>query len=291
MTNLMISIIGVITTILGLLVLTDWQAIPQDPCTQFSIFHHPELMYNYSDVSQSMDHLPEDDHCWSLGQEYQTFNLSGLPISFGVLQVVVDIDVKQLPRELIECQHYLTKESCRDCNIASESLITLVFTMDSEKACYEPSWQPSNPLYGDSVISVVCQVQNSSSCISLYLQFESETVDEVETFDPSLIRQTSSSIVEVAYAQTLQILDNSQYNVARNVCESHKENNCHWIPDSLLVNEHCIDCQPICRSVYRTLNFIQFVIGGLWFMFTVPIAEVSLPIVISDSVSQEFQVR
>lgn len=286
MTNLMISIIGVITTILGLLVMTDWQAIPQDPCTQYSIFHHPELMYNYSAAGQSVGHLPKEDICWSFGQEYQAFNSSGVRIE---LQVVMDMDAKPLARDLIECQLDLAPESCLNCNIGNESLVNLIFTMDSDRACYVPYWQPSKAFYEDSVIHVLCQVQNSSSCISFCLEFQNDASNESEPFDPNLIRHTSTSIVEMAYAQTIQILDDSEYHVAKNVCESHQDNNCHWIPDSLLVNEHCVDCQPICRSVYRTLNFIQFAIGGLWFMFTVPIAEVSLPIVISDSVSHDSQ--
>ena len=34
-------------TIAGLLIMTDWQAIPHDPCTNYSLFHHPGLADTY----------------------------------------------------------------------------------------------------------------------------------------------------------------------------------------------------------------------------------------------------
>ena len=36
-----ICFIGIIMTITGYLLMTDWQAIPYDPCTEYSPFHHP----------------------------------------------------------------------------------------------------------------------------------------------------------------------------------------------------------------------------------------------------------
>ena len=73
-------------------------------------------------------------------------------------------------------------------------------------------------------------------------------------------------------------------------CEAHKDEHCHWIPNSVITKHHCGDCQPICRSVRHSLNFVQFSIGAFWFMFSMPVAEVSLPLVISDSLREEFQV-
>ena len=50
---------GLVCTIVSLLILTDWQAIGSDPCTEYSLFHHPQLADQYrlqlaqSNVSES----------------------------------------------------------------------------------------------------------------------------------------------------------------------------------------------------------------------------------------------
>ena len=35
-------------SVLGAFLMADWQSIPYDPCTELSLFHHPELADNYS---------------------------------------------------------------------------------------------------------------------------------------------------------------------------------------------------------------------------------------------------
>ena len=35
--------LGVTSSIVGSVLIADWQAIGHDPCTQFSLFHHPDL--------------------------------------------------------------------------------------------------------------------------------------------------------------------------------------------------------------------------------------------------------
>ena len=48
-----------ILSIVGYLIMTDWQAIGSDPCTDYSLFHHPQLADQYrlqlagSNVSES----------------------------------------------------------------------------------------------------------------------------------------------------------------------------------------------------------------------------------------------
>ncbi len=52
--NQAIALIGVITTVIGYLMFTDFQAIPYDPCTEYSPFHHPEI----TDYNKSIGHAP-----------------------------------------------------------------------------------------------------------------------------------------------------------------------------------------------------------------------------------------
>ena len=39
--------LGLITTIVSLLIMTDWQAIGSDVCTEYSLLHHPQLANQY----------------------------------------------------------------------------------------------------------------------------------------------------------------------------------------------------------------------------------------------------
>ncbi len=46
-----IRIIGFLLSITGYALLTDWQAISYDPCTEYSPFHHPELFQSQANES------------------------------------------------------------------------------------------------------------------------------------------------------------------------------------------------------------------------------------------------
>ena len=43
-----ITILGIISSVIGLTLMADWQSIPYDCCTEFSLYHHPELASNIS---------------------------------------------------------------------------------------------------------------------------------------------------------------------------------------------------------------------------------------------------
>ena len=54
-----LTVVGLTCTITSLLIMTDWQAIGSDPCTEHSLFHHPQLADQYrlelaeSNISES----------------------------------------------------------------------------------------------------------------------------------------------------------------------------------------------------------------------------------------------
>ena len=43
-----ITILGMVFSILGLAIMADWQSVMYDPCTEYSLYHHPELARNHS---------------------------------------------------------------------------------------------------------------------------------------------------------------------------------------------------------------------------------------------------
>ncbi len=50
--------IGVLTSLISYLLVTDWQTISYDPCTEYSPFHHPNLFQNNSFLHSLPDHQP-----------------------------------------------------------------------------------------------------------------------------------------------------------------------------------------------------------------------------------------
>ncbi len=48
MENRTLAFIGVIGSIIGASLIADWQAIPYDPCTEKSPFHHPDIVDTYN---------------------------------------------------------------------------------------------------------------------------------------------------------------------------------------------------------------------------------------------------
>ena len=169
----LMAIMGTTVSLLGVFIIADWQSIAHDPCTQFSLFHHPELADEYN---------------------------------------------------------------------ASYSI-------------------PDSPL---ASIGVHSQQQGAR----VVIEFN-------------------------AHIQQLLVFQESVYNIARNKCEEARvsKHNCHWIPSSSITKELCMDCQPICRSVDRTLTFAQFLIGAILLEFFQPIARVSVTAMLSDQVNRDFQVR
>ena len=147
-------------------------------------------------------------------------------------------------------------------------------------------------------LTIKCHAKSNKSCDTVCLRLytsndsypQGANIQDFEYDSPS-IKNTYKSLVEDVYAQSLTVVDNDIYTAAMEQCEAHhKEEHCQWIPNSVITKQHCGDCQPICRSVRHSLNFVQFSIGAFWFMFSMPVAEVSLPLVISDSIREEFQV-
>ena len=48
-----IAILGTFCTVVGMVLMADWQSIPSDPCTNFSLYYHPELPNTLSNISMN----------------------------------------------------------------------------------------------------------------------------------------------------------------------------------------------------------------------------------------------
>ena len=185
--NRIMFIAALLTSIAAAVLLADWQSIPSDPCTEYSLYYHPGLIDRYQ-------------------QEIE--NSSGLVT------------------QNTSFQHY-------------GGLL----------------WEKS--------------------------------VDRTALL--SVVNGTPSAIV--SHPLSANQINMEVINLAVNKCESlYNSLGCHWTPTSYITGKDCPDCRLLCRSVDKTLNFIQFCLGAALLLVSVPSVRVSLVNVITDYVNNEIQV-
>ena len=59
-----ITILGIFCTVVGMVLMADWQSIPPDPCTNFSLYYHPELPNTLSNISMNPCSIAPSDCQW-----------------------------------------------------------------------------------------------------------------------------------------------------------------------------------------------------------------------------------
>ena len=252
--------------------MSDWQAITHDPCLNYSPYHHSELLTNIDPNSFS-----PPPTCWNRTKQVDIFHhMSNADVING--QLVFDYNLLVNGIDL-NCRLHIAP-TCYPCKspLNLSSHVDLHFKNTAGEICYyKPS--PSDP-ESNFKLGIVCKGSNStclSLCLHIHQQDNNATIQDGQSFHNT-------------YTCSLLLLQDNLYESAKNKCESETADKCHWIPDSLVTDKTCRNCQPICRGLSHTMTFIQFVIGSVWFMLTYPVAEVALPVVISDSTVKEYQV-
>ena len=76
------------------------------------------------------------------------------------------------------------------------------------------------------------------------------------------------------------------------MCEqlSTEANVCFWNPYSRVTGQYCSECFKVCRSVHKSLNFVQLALGMGLFFGTVPLLTVTVLVIASDVMPLEQQV-
>jgi len=74
-------------------------------------------------------------------------------------------------------------------------------------------------------------------------------------------------------------------------CKAHSspDHTCYWNPMSPVTGKLCKVCDQTCRSVQKSLNFIQFAIGVTLLTSCTPVATIVTNLVTSDFIPLEFQ--
>ena len=65
---------------------------------------------------------------------------------------------------------------------------------------------------------------------------------------------------------------------------------CRWNQFSVLTNSLCTNCPAICRSVHKSLNIVQFGIGAVLFVVSIPMSDACLWIIVTNNLKDYEQV-
>lgn len=286
--NIMISVFGIILSIIGLILLIDWQAIPHDSCTFHSLYHHPEIVLNYTEPSTLLDNVNKHTHlnCWNDTQDDDIID-SDETLAPGVdLLVSVDPVCIALNEREVDCGFVLDPDE----DFCSSSTLPhhLGFSITNDDICL---LNDTDSIFNlKPVVGVSCSVKDNVSCISACWE-EDTSISHAQGVGSTSNRNWKSikSLFMLTIGESWRAVLRTVYDYAQSVCESDQQHHCHWVPYSSITSEVCYDCPPICRSRRHTLSLAQFCIGAVWFMMTAPIAQVALPLVISDCVKSKYQ--
>ena len=187
----MTFIIAIITSIAATALMADWQSLPYDSCTDYSLYHNPGLVNTYQqEVNNSVLVQQDASFMYRANQGYQ-----------GRFLWEISLD---------------------------------------------------GPSY--SIINETPSMTTSHSLST---------------------NQIKMGVVELAAKK----------------CRSQNTSlGCHWTPKSFITGKVCPDCRLLCRSVHKTLNFVQFSLGALLLLMSVSTVRVSLVSIITDYVNKQVQV-
>lgn len=292
--NRMIVMIGVVFVIAGTILMTDWQAIPhRDPCIEYSVFHHPELMDEYTKDLINAPSLVDDSAFECYKSKVYAGTSADMILQVNAYFSSVDSLGLKLDSAFLEAS-CMEASFCSTCNhntttaLSPLSVLCLPFTFSSRS---RKLYMTGSSLPSENTVAYLCNFVNStfSACVTVM----QDAIDLSRSSQTAkLQQQIFPEVLSDVYVESLQVIEDCVYELAVNKCETRdNEYGCRWIPDSAVTGEYCDECQPICRSVYHTLNFAQFCLGAILMKLSLPTSRVSAVNIITDVVEQDFQVR
>ena len=232
----MIAIIGLSMSIISCALIADWQSVPYDKCTEFSLYHNRALQMSHDQTSSlkiarnlesnSAYYTEIATTCKNAEYEYAT-------CKWGCYIAV------RLPDDSFEFHKYHCEE-----------------IHNTQYVC---TWNES---------------------ISLCVYIANNTVHHPHQINPAL------SLDKIQRFPMDEEYTDLQSECTQSVLYG---DHCHWNPDSLITKHFCSECQPICRSLSHSLNFVQFCIGAAILMVSIPLAWVPVASIVSERTRSEMQ--
>ena len=291
----LIAIIGILMTILACVSFADWQAIPYDPCTEYSPFHHPEItqnlsikrLHNETYVNLTPTKRNTEPHVLTHLHLYSSIELeftSGLTVN---LNLPLDVKLACQSVAKCECSQLSMGLYSRQCHKLSYTFDTSgnMRPMSESTRSQSAGSEHSSEVYSCEVDSTISQPP-VTTCIHLY------STDYSRPMHNSSEKVLQTTITN-GYIQSLQVLTNHSYYTAKMNCIHANVTNrhCQWIPSSTVTKKECEDCQPICRSREQTLSFVQYILGSSLIMAALPVLWVPAVAMLSNQVGMEYQVH
>ncbi len=262
----MIALIGSIATMIGYLIVTDFQTIPYDACTEYSPFHNPSLIEYYENVSNNSVILQEYNYNAnsSIGK-LNTIKLSSSVINNMELlnhSLKLDLELSLNCQQNNHCQCIISHPVCFNFNFAIDKDQNIVPTSNHNGLL--EYYKCSSKINEEILIT---------ACVTLVT--------------PRIMKED-----DIAEIETISMLPKDVYFIARNNCNEANVSGhqCHWIPSSIITKKECEDCQPICRSVSQTFTFAQFLIGNGVLVFASSLQYVPITSLLMNQSPQRLQV-
>ncbi len=255
-----IRVIGFLLSITGYALLTDWQAISYDPCTEYSPFHHPKLFQTQGKLSNESNDSNSSTKLNNTSSDFILNIFSSVDLEFS--------DGKKLEFMMPLGVHYVCKED--------------TFCSENDRPTFSFQYNHFGHS-GHSSTSVLDTKNETFSC------FQANDTGNKQTFCVNLLqdknnKMTSAVALASADIQSLLVLPNDIYAKASNSCMNALDGQCHWIPFSTITHKKCVDCPPICRGKHQTLSLAQLVLGLAILIFTSPFEWVPLIAMTSNQV-------
>lgn len=198
LSNSMIAIIGILMTILSCILMGDWQSISNDPCTELSPFHNPNILKKYeaAQVQKSESKNKEivadcvnPPHVWIHPRIYLNVNVR---LSY------VQRNMRTHCREIETCSKH--------CNGSFDQC--LHYNFDSNLCLQEgrtdTTQHPQDFLFDKTVHHYLCKKSNSI-CITIYQESNSTTTNVF-----------SKDNLHIVQSQVLYLLQVDLYTMAMN---------------------------------------------------------------------------
>ena len=319
----LVALLAVMASMVGVGLIADWQSIGYDPCTKYSVFHNPELKHNVTPliielnlttskvVTLSNSALLDSSNCIQFSLED---GLDQLRMQQQVLQPERDVGSgsgygsgNSSPHLPLDCSYIKHENSpCLSCSSlqsdTQQSLACMSFRLNLKSSCYEMVTErnATSDDLNSNVTALLCKSRGYplSVCVNVQnVRFFSDV--EIQDFKEATSILTSSvvanphlypeGLIADVQEETEVVELDPDVITAKGICLD-SEDNCYWNQYSQVTKEDCYSCPQICRSVRKSLNFVQFSLGAAIFVIAIPISRVVLMILISDNLSQENQV-
>ena len=261
-----ILLLAMLTTMFGYVIVTDWQTIAYDPCTEYSPFHHPGIAHQ-DNINLTQQNFEFSSH-EATAMHIQTMAKRKLSMLESItFSSEINLKVGTGSKSSFDYQtEFGVNFSCKQiksCDCAQFPSRCLRFSVDDEfeitRARIDISTKTDLELY-----QCTSEFGQKHPGIQFCVFLSKESINPSPTDETEIESFSEITTEQNAIISSIKILPEEFYQTARNNCiqANVPGHQCHWIPDSDIFKKECEDCQPICRSVHQTLTFAQFIIGN-----------------------------